>query len=96
VRRKEGDAAQVKTSIGQHRKEHRVFPRRSGHRDAEISLGLGEVQNFDGVFEHGRASLASKEPAMVHFTDMCDELGVDPPRLLHDLRQIVEELVVRH
>ena len=94
VRRKQGDAAQVKTSIGQHRKEHGVFPRRSSHRDAEISLGLGEVQNFDGVFEHGRASLASKEPAVVYLADMGDKVRLDPPRVPQELREPAKKLII--
>ena len=80
----------MKTTIPEHQKEHRVFPRRASHGDAEIGLGLRKVQNLGAIHEHRRASLASKEPAMIHFTDMRNQIGFDPPRLLHDLRQTVE------
>jgi hypothetical protein len=94
VSRQYRDAAQVKTAIPEHRQERRVPPRGASHRDAQISRRLREVQHLGAVDEQGRASLASIEPALVHFTDMRDRIGFDPTRLLQDLRETLEQLVI--
>jgi len=65
VGREDRDAAQVKAAIPEQREEHRVLPGGASNSDAEVRLGLREVENFGCVFEHRRASLASKEPAIV-------------------------------
>ena len=80
VRRKDGDAAQVKTTIPEHDQEYRKPPRRASDGDAEIGLRFREVQDPGAVGEHRRASLAGIEPPIVHFTDVCDQVGLDSQR----------------
>jgi hypothetical protein len=94
VRRKNRYAAQVKTAIAQHRQEHRVFPRRPSHGDAEICFGLGKVQYLGAVGEHRGTSLTGIEPSVVHFTDVRYQVGLDPSRLLRELGQATKQLVV--
>ena len=95
VRGQQGDRRQVKTAIGQHGQEHRMLPRRAGRGDAEIGLGLREVQDLHAVDEHRRKGLAGKEPSLVHLGDVRDDVGLDSPGLAHELGQAVEQLVVR-
>jgi hypothetical protein len=89
------DCRQVKTAIRLHGQEHRMQPRRPGCRNAEIGLGLGEVQDVHAVGEHRREGLAGKEPSLLHLRDVGDDVGLDAPGLAHELGQAVEQLVVR-
>ena len=64
--------------------------RRAGpcDRDAEIRLGLGEVQDFDAVDVHARTSLAQEKLPAVDFGDMSNQLGLDSPRLREEKRRL--------
>jgi hypothetical protein len=72
------DPAQVQTAFTQHGQEHGMLPRRPCDGDAKVSLGLGQMEHLDAVGDHGRAGLASVEPALVYFTDVSDQRRLDP------------------
>ena len=96
VRSEQSNSRQVKTAVGQEAQEHRMLARGSSHRDAQVGLGLGQVQDVRAVREHRRRGFASKEPASVHFRDVLDDLGLDAARLSKQLRQAMQKLVVGH
>ena len=94
VGRQVGDPAQVKPPVAQHRKDHRVLARGSGHGDAQVGLGLREVQGLRAVGEHGGEGFTSVEASLVHLGDVGDEVGLDAARLGEDLGQAAEEIAV--
>ena len=94
VGRQQGDAAQVKPPVAQHRQDHGVLARGSGHGDAQVGLGLREVQGVGAVGEHGGERFPGVEASLVHLGDVCDEVPLDAARLGEDLRQAEEEIVV--
>ena len=73
-----------------------MLSRRTGGRNAEIGLGLREVQGVRAVREHRRKRLAGIEPSLVHLGDVGDNVGLDAPRLSHKLGEAVEQRVVRN
>ena len=95
VRSEQSHSRQVKTAFGQVAPEHWMPARGSSHRDAQVGLGLGQVQDVRAVRKHRRRGFASKEPASVHFRDVLDDLGLDAARLLKELSQAMQKLVVR-
>ncbi len=94
--REERDAAQVQPAVPEHGEEHGVLARGAGDGDTKVRLRLRKVQDLDAVKEHGRASFPGVQAAMVDLPDVRDEGGLDPSRLLGELEQTVEELVIRH
>ena len=71
-----------------------MLPGRPGGRDAQVGLGLGEMETLRAVGEHGRRGLTGVEPARVHLADVGDEVGLGAARLAKQLGQASEELVV--
>jgi hypothetical protein len=94
VRRDQPGAAQVKAAVGEHRQEFRVLPRGPGHGDAEVGLGLREVQDAQAVHEHGGRRAACVEPPCIDLADVRDQLGLDAARLSHEVAQAAEQLGV--
>jgi hypothetical protein len=95
VRGQHGDGGQVETAIRQHRQEHGVFPGCTGHRNAEIGLGLGKVQDLPDVTEHRGKCLAGIEPSLLHLGDVGDDVRLDSTGLAHERGQALEQFVVR-
>jgi hypothetical protein len=89
------DGGQVQTPIGQHRQEHRVLSRRTCRGDAQVGLGLREMEDLRAVGEHRGRSLAGVEPALVDLADVGDEVGLDAPGLPQKLDEAAQQLVVR-
>jgi len=54
VRGQLGDAGQVQAPVGQHLQEHRMLPRGAGGGDAQVGLGLREMEHLRAVRKHGR------------------------------------------
>ena len=72
IRRKLGDASQMKTPVSEHCQKYGVLARRPGHSDAEIRLSLRHMQSLGTVGKHRRESFPCIQPALVHFTDVSD------------------------
>jgi hypothetical protein len=73
------DRRQVKTAIPQHGQDDRMLPRRTGRRNTEIGLGLGEVQDLHAVGEHRGEGLAGIELSLLHLGDVGDDVGLETP-----------------
>ncbi len=76
VPRQLGDAAQVETTVGEHLQDHRVLSSRPSHRDPQVGLGLGEVEDVGAVDEHRGGGLAGVEAPHLHLGDVGDEIGL--------------------
>ncbi len=94
VRGELGDGGEVEPPVGEHGEEDRVLARRPGGGDAQVGLGLGEVEPLGAVGEHGRRGLAGVEPACVDLADVGDEVGFVASRLAQDVGEAEEELAV--
>jgi hypothetical protein len=94
MRRKLRDTTQVEPPVGEHFEKDGVLSRRSGRCDAQIGLLLREVQKLHAIREHRGHGCASKQPPLVHLIDVGNEFGFDAPRLLNELREAEEELVI--
>jgi hypothetical protein len=92
--REEGDPAEVEPPVAQHREEHRVLARGAGRGDAEVGLGLREVQGLGAVSEHGREGLTGVEASLVHLGDVGDEVDFEAAGLREDLAQATKEVLV--
>ena len=66
--------------------------RRAG--DAEVGLGLGEVEGLGAVGEHRGRGFAGVEPAPVDLAEVSDEVGLVATGLTEQIRQATEEIVV--
>jgi hypothetical protein len=62
---------------GEPRQQRRMLPRRSRDRDAQVRLGLGQVQDAGRVHEHRGRGLAQVEAPRVHLAHVRDQLGLD-------------------
>src|SRR5258706_466404 len=60
-----------------------MLPRRTGRRNAEIGLRLGEVQDVHAVGEHRRKGLAGKEPSLLHLGDVGDDVRLEADIVAH-------------
>jgi hypothetical protein len=89
-----GDARQMETAIPEHREEHRVLSSRPGHGDAQVGLGLGEVEDVCAVDEHRGGGLASVEAPCLHLGDVGDEVGLDAAGLAEEIGEPTQEVVV--
>jgi hypothetical protein len=74
--RQKGDPAEVELPVAQHREENRVLARGAGRGDAEVGLGLREVQGLGTVREHRGECFAGVEASFVCFGDVVDEVGL--------------------
>jgi hypothetical protein len=92
-RRQLGDPRQMKTTIGQHVEERRVFPPRSGRSDAQVRLRFRQVQHLDTVGEHRGHGLAGVETSLVH-PDVGHEIGLAAAGQPEKLDEVPEQLVV--
>jgi hypothetical protein len=81
VRDQLGDAGQVEATFGQHGQEDGILPGRSGRRDPQIRLGLGEMEDLRAIGEHRRGGFAGVEPAFVDLADVGHEVGFGVTRL---------------
>ena len=41
-----------------------------------------------------RASLARVQPPLIHLADVGDEIGLDPPRVLQELRELTKKIII--
>jgi hypothetical protein len=94
VRRQALDAAHVEAAVRQHGQEHRVASRGPGHRDAQVGLGLREMEHLGAPREHRRGRLASVELAPVHLGHVGHELGLVVADLLQYREQVSKQRVV--
>ena len=76
VRREERDCGQVKAAVPEEREEGRMLARGAGCDDAQIRLGLGEMEALRTVDEHRGAGLARVEPSLVDLGDVRDDVGL--------------------
>jgi hypothetical protein len=70
----------MQAAIREHRQQPRVLASGAGDRDAQVRLGLGEVEPLGAVDEHRRAGLADVELAPVDLAEVSDEVGLDAAR----------------
>jgi hypothetical protein len=80
------DPAQVEPAVLEHVEEDGVAARKAPHGDAEIRLGVREVEDLAAVLEYRGCGLASVEPSRVHLPDVGDEVRLDPSRPTDQLR----------
>jgi hypothetical protein len=77
VRREQGGTAQMQLARGEPGHQRRVLPRGPRHRDAQVRLGLGQVQDAGRVHEHRGRGRAQVEAPRIHLAQVRDELGLD-------------------
>jgi hypothetical protein len=53
------------------------------------------MQNLSAIDEHGGRALFCIETSRIDFTDVCNQLGFDTPRLAQELGQAPEQLIIR-
>ena len=94
VRCEQGDRAQVKAPVAEHRQEHRVLARGAGDGDAQVGLTLREMESLRAVGEHGRERFTGVEASLVRLGNVGDEVRLDAARLAEDLGQAAQEDVV--
>ena len=94
VRREQGDRAQVKAPVAEHRQEHRVLARGAGDGDAQVGLTLREMESLRAVGEHGRERFTRVEASLVRLGNVGDEVRLDAARLAENLGQAAQEDVV--
>ena len=88
------NGGQVKTPVGQHGQEHRVFPRGAGCGNAQVGLRLREMKDLGGIGEHRGRCRAEVETTRVDLTDVSDEVGLDTTRLTEKLGEPTQQLFV--
>ncbi len=69
------DPGQVHPAVAEHVEQDGKAPRSAGGCDAQVGLGLREVEPLGAPGECRRGRLAGKEAAHVHFADVGDEVG---------------------
>jgi hypothetical protein len=74
VRSEASRAAQVQPAVGEHREDKRVAAEEAGHRDAQVGLGVREMEPLGRVRVHRRACFAQVETARIHLGQMGDQL----------------------
>ena len=62
--------------------------------DAEVGLGLGEVEDLGAVPEHRGRGFPGEEPAPVDLANVSDEVGLVATGLAEQIRQATEQLLV--
>ena len=88
------DGRQVQPSVGEHGQEEGMLSPGAGGGDAEVGLGLGEVEDLGAVREHRGRGFARVEPSTVDLADVRDEVGLVATGPSEQIRQAPEELVV--
>ena len=71
-----------------------MLSRGAGGGDAEVGLGLGEVEDLGAVREHRWRGFAGVEPTPVDLADVSDEVGLVATGPTEQIRQATEEIVV--
>jgi hypothetical protein len=94
VRSELSNSRQVKTSIPQHFQKHRVPPRCASGGDSLVRLMLREVEHFQAINEHRRASPTRIKATMIDFRDMRHQIGFHPSRLREKKRETSKQLVI--
>ena len=94
VRRQLRDGRQVQPPVGEQGQEEGMLSRGAGGGDAEVGLGLGEVEDLGAVREHRGRGFAGVEPAPVDLADVSDEVGLVATGPTEEIRQATEEIVV--
>jgi hypothetical protein len=95
VRDELADAGQMESTILQHLQDQRVLPGGSACADPQVGLGLGEMEDLRAVREHRRRGFARVEPALLDFSDVRDQVGLDPARVTEQRGQATKDIVVR-
>jgi hypothetical protein len=65
-----------------------------GHGDAQVGFVLAEGERTPAVLEHRRADFVGVQPPPLDLADVGDDVGLDPPRLPHELGQLMEKVLV--
>ena len=94
VRRQPGDPAQVQPAVAEHLEQHRVLPGRPRHGDPQIGLVLPQAKDSPAVLEHRGARPLGVQASELHLADVSDDLGLDAPRLLHEVEQLTQKVLV--
>ena len=94
VRRQLRDGRQVQPPFGEQGQEDGMLSRGAGGSDAEVGLGLGEVEDLGAVLEHRGRGLAGVELTPVNLADVSDEIGLVATGSTEKIRQATEEIVV--
>jgi hypothetical protein len=84
----------VQPAVAEHLEQDRVLPGRPGHGDAQIGLVLPQAEDTPAVLEHRGARLLGVQASELHLPDVGDDLGLDPPRLLHELEELTQKVLV--
>ena len=93
-RHEERHPGEVEPSVAEHREQPGVPARGACDRDAPIGLGLRKVKGLGSIDEHGREGLAREKTTLVGLADVGDEVGLDAARLVDELVQSPQQLVV--
>jgi hypothetical protein len=86
----------VEPAVAEHLEQDGVLPGRPRHSDAKVGLVLPQPEAATAVLEHRRARLLRIEPPDLHLADVGHDVGVDSSRLLHEVQELPEKLVVSH
>ena len=73
-----------------------MLPGGAGGGDAQIGLGLREMEHLGRVKEHRRRGRAGVQATRVDLGEVSDEVGLDASRLPQDLGEPAQQLVVRN
>jgi hypothetical protein len=94
VRSQPGDPAQVQPAVAQHVQQGRALAGGPGHGDAQVGFVRAEGEHTPPVLEHRRADFVGVQPAPLDLADVGDDVGLAPPRLPHELGQLMEKVLV--
>ena len=94
VRRQLRDGGQVQPSVGEQGEEEGMLSRGAGGGDAEVGLGLGEMEDVGAVREHRGRGFPGVEPAPVDLANVSDEVGLVATGPTEEIRQAPEQIVV--
>jgi hypothetical protein len=95
MRRQPRDRAQVEPTVREHLEQHGMAVRGASRGDAQVSLGLRQVQPLGAEGEHRRARLPRIEPPAVDLSDMEDEIDLGVARPRDESGETLQQLVVR-
>jgi hypothetical protein len=95
VRSELDDPGQVETAVSEHDQEDGVLTGRAGRIDAKVGFGLRKAEYLRTIREHGRRGFGGVKPSGVHLADVRDEISFDATRVVEQLREPTQQLVVR-
>jgi hypothetical protein len=88
------DPREVQPAVREHGQNVRVRTRRPRHRDPEVGLVLGQVENVRAVDEHRWSSEAGVEPPRLHFPDVGDDVRFHGTGLAQEIAESLQEVLV--